>query len=183
VTWSTDDSLSFGTRKKTLSGRAGSYTWTSVDFVHELGKAAWTAKAPAASGCKLTWRFESWDGTVIGKSVTVRKGGSASGTRQFVADAQAGELTVKDSCKAWSLAITSFVPPKGWNPWGYNFTPGRLIYSAPDDFCSYFDCIASFWNSTNGYVAQCSDGMFSHSGGRPGACSWHGGTRRPLYRH
>lgn len=28
-----------------------------------------------------------------------------------------------------------------------------------------------------GYRVQCADGMYSHSGGRPGACSWHGGVR------
>ena len=69
------------------------------------------------------------------------------------------------------------------NPWGYNFTPGNLIYSPPGDFCGYFPCIPSFWNSTNGYVVECNDGDFSHSGGRSGACSYHGGEMRPLYSH
>jgi hypothetical protein len=69
------------------------------------------------------------------------------------------------------------------NPWGYDFKRGRTISSAPGDFCSYFDCIASFWDSTNGWVALCRDGMYSHSGGRRGACSHHGGVDRPLYRH
>jgi len=69
------------------------------------------------------------------------------------------------------------------NPWGYNFKPGRLIYNPPADFCAYFDCIASFWVSTNGYVVQCSDLTFSHSGGRSGVCSHHGGYYRTLYSH
>jgi hypothetical protein len=30
----------------------------------------------------------------------------------------------------------------------------------------------------NGYVVTCADGWISHSGGRPGACSHHGGIRR-----
>ncbi len=67
------------------------------------------------------------------------------------------------------------------NPWGYNFCGGSYIYSPPSNFCSYFSCIASFWKSTNGYVEQCVDGMFSHSGGRQGSCSYHGGNQRPLY--
>lgn len=67
------------------------------------------------------------------------------------------------------------------NPWGYNFCGGGLIYSPDPSFCNYFACIPSFWQSTNGYVDQCNDGMFSHSGGRSGACSYHGGERRPLY--
>ena len=30
----------------------------------------------------------------------------------------------------------------------------------------------------NGTIVQCRDGMWSHSGGRPGSCSQHGGERR-----
>jgi hypothetical protein len=68
------------------------------------------------------------------------------------------------------------------NPWGYNFCGrGSYISSPPSSFCSYFDCIPSFWESTNGYVMQCDDGMYSHSGGRSGSCSHHGGNNRALY--
>ena len=66
------------------------------------------------------------------------------------------------------------------NPWGYNFCGGNVISNPPSNFCNYFSCIASFWKSTNGYVEQCVDGLFSHSGGRSGSCSTHGGNRRPL---
>lgn len=69
------------------------------------------------------------------------------------------------------------------NPWGYNFCGGNVIYSPPGNFCSYFNCIPSFWMSTNGYVDECQDGTYSHSGGRQGACSYHGGELRPLYSH
>jgi hypothetical protein len=69
------------------------------------------------------------------------------------------------------------------NPWGYNFNSGNLIYSPPANFCDYFNCIKSFWLSTNGYVDECNDGTYSHSGGRRGACSYHGGEMRPLYSH
>jgi hypothetical protein len=70
------------------------------------------------------------------------------------------------------------------NPWGYDLTPsGNLIYNPPADFCTYFNCIKSFWESTNGYVDECADGMYSHSGGVRGACSRHGGEAQPLYSH
>jgi len=69
------------------------------------------------------------------------------------------------------------------NPWGYNFTQGNLIYNPPSNFCDYFNCIASFWQHTNGYVDECQDGTYSHSGGVQGACSHHGGEMRPLYAH
>jgi hypothetical protein len=41
-------------------------------------------------------------------------------------------------------------------------------------FCSSHTCIPNFSKGT-GYVVQCADGEWSHSGGRPGACSGHGG--------
>jgi hypothetical protein len=70
------------------------------------------------------------------------------------------------------------------NPWGYNFDNApNYIYSPPANFCTsgYFLCIPSFWNQTNGYVEECADGDFSHSGGVQGSCSFHGGNLRPLY--
>jgi hypothetical protein len=42
------------------------------------------------------------------------------------------------------------------------------------DFCAAHDCIPSFDEGT-GSIVQCQDGEWSHSGGRPGACSGHGG--------
>ncbi len=66
------------------------------------------------------------------------------------------------------------------NPYGYNFCGGSPLVSPAADICSYFSCIPNFWKSTNGYVEQCKDGMFSHSGGRSGACSSHQGEYRPL---
>lgn len=69
------------------------------------------------------------------------------------------------------------------NPWGYNFAPGNLIYRPPANFCNYFNCIPSFWKQTNGFVEECQDATFSHSGGRRGSCSDHGGNWRALYSH
>ena len=70
------------------------------------------------------------------------------------------------------------------NPWWYNFTPpGNLIYHPASAFCKYFGCVSTFWTSTNGYVAECVDGKYTHSGGISGACSRNGGVLRPLYSH
>jgi hypothetical protein len=80
-------------------------------------------------------------------------------------------------------ATPTLCPGVNCNPWGYNFSPGNLIYSPPGNFCAYFNCIPSFWSSTNGYVEECQDATFSHSGGRSGSCSYHGGNWRPLYSH
>jgi len=72
------------------------------------------------------------------------------------------------------------------NPWCYNFLPGKLIYSPPADFCTYFACIPSFVEPDDpgdGYIVQCRDGLFSQSGGERGACSHHGWVSRSLYSH
>src|SRR5262249_9155215 len=69
------------------------------------------------------------------------------------------------------------------NPWGYDFNPGNLIYSPPENFCDYFNCVRNFWDNTSGYVGECKDGTYSHSGGAPNACVKHGGEMKPLYAH
>jgi hypothetical protein len=68
------------------------------------------------------------------------------------------------------------------NPWGYDFSPGSYITNRPSTFCSYFACIANFWNGAS-YVMECQDAMYSKSGGKSGSCSSHGGNWRPLYSH
>ena len=69
------------------------------------------------------------------------------------------------------------------NPWGYNFSPGAFLYNPAALFCDYFSCVSTFWTSTSGYVEECVDGTYSHSGGRSGSCSHRGGNNRPLYSH
>lgn len=71
------------------------------------------------------------------------------------------------------------------NPWGYNFDPngGSVIYDAPAGFCNYFACIPSFTESENGYLVECGNLEYSHSGGRSGACSKDGGVINTLYSH
>ena len=76
-------------------------------------------------------------------------------------------------------------PPTGLNgnTWGYSFAPGNLIYSPEAQFCSYFGCISTFWTATRGYVVECVNGLYSHSGGIRGACSRDGGPAAILYSH
>ena len=51
--------------------------------------------------------------------------------------------------------------------------------SAPTstDFCSTHVCIPNYPYGT-GTTVQCADGTYSHSGGKQGACSYHGGVAR-----
>lgn len=69
------------------------------------------------------------------------------------------------------------------NPWGYDFTPGMLIYAPPfPDFCSFFSCNPNFWFEA-GYVVLCGDGQYSKGGGTGSGCQGLGGHPRPLYSH
>lgn len=81
-----------------------------------------------------------------------------------------------------TTAVTTAHPGVNGNPWGYNYSCCHMITHPAGGICSYFHCIPNFWHSTRGYVEECSDGTISHSGGRRGSCSYHGGNWRPLYR-
>jgi hypothetical protein len=54
--------------------------------------------------------------------------------------------------------------------------PGSLSHATDAQFCSTHTCIENFPNGS-GSIVQCADGEWSHSGGRSGACSDHGGER------
>ena len=67
------------------------------------------------------------------------------------------------------------------NPWCYNFTHGPLIKHPHSAFCRYFSCVSDFWKATRGYVVECWNGKYSHSGGVRGVCSRDKKVRRTLY--
>lgn len=52
--------------------------------------------------------------------------------------------------------------------------PGSQSHATDQQFCTTHSCIENFPNG-NGYIVQCVDGEWSHSGGLSGACSDHGG--------
>jgi hypothetical protein len=51
---------------------------------------------------------------------------------------------------------------------------GSYSHGSDQAFCEEHECIGEF-ESDDGYVAECTDGTYSHSGGKSGACSDHGG--------
>jgi hypothetical protein len=51
---------------------------------------------------------------------------------------------------------------------------GSFSHATDSQFCSTHTCIENFPNGS-GYIVQCADGEWSHSGGLSGACSDHGG--------
>jgi hypothetical protein len=54
---------------------------------------------------------------------------------------------------------------------------GSYSHAGDQAFCGEHTCIGEF-EAEPGYVVECSDETYSHSGGISGACSSHGGERR-----
>ena len=53
---------------------------------------------------------------------------------------------------------------------------GSYSHSTDAQFCSTHRCIAYFPHG-RGFIVQCVDDEWSHSGGIQGACSYHGGEQ------
>lgn len=73
------------------------------------------------------------------------------------------------------------------NPWCYTFSgpmAHQVIYNPNAAFCDgqYFTCVSDFWTADRGYVVECANGVYSHSGGVSGACSRDGGVSATLYQ-
>ena len=54
---------------------------------------------------------------------------------------------------------------------------GSYSHAGDGSFCNSHECIGEF-EGEDGYVVECTDGTYSHSGGKSGACSDHGGEQR-----
>ena len=65
-------------------------------------------------------------------------------------------------------------PPTNSTPQSSVEGPGSFSHATDDQFCSTHTCIENFPNG-HGYIVQCADSEWSHSGGLSGACSDHGG--------
>jgi hypothetical protein len=106
-----------------------------------------------------------------------RSGGSWAGESASISKT-AGGNPVRDPAECPSYLPVDeppdYVPPEGFTP-SPDLAPGVPLYEPPVDFCEVHDCIPNFENGT-GYPVQCADGSWSQSGGRQGACSWHGGV-------
>jgi hypothetical protein len=113
---------------------------------------------------------------VLGRYTWQWTQGAPCNTGRAVIIVVAGATTIQRT-----FAITPKIGVNG-NPWGYDFTSGRVITAPPSAFCRYFACIANFPQG-RGYVVECRDLRYSRSGGIRGACSSHRGVYRPLYNH
>ncbi len=66
----------------------------------------------------------------------------------------------------------------------YNTDPngGALVFTTPPGFCDLYTCTTYFSKGT-GYIVECADESWSHSGGKTRACSRNGGVTATLYQH
>jgi hypothetical protein len=109
-----------------------------------------TRASSAQVGCYAVW---SYAGTVRSKSIVITE--TADG------------YTISSSF-ATAPTQPAPTPPAPTTPAPTTPTPAA-------DFCATHTCIPNFQNGT-GSIVQCADGSYSHSGGKQGACSWHGGV-------
>jgi len=79
---------------------------------------------------------------------------------------------IRASFSEGASAVGSAAPPPAPTP------PS----SEASSFCDTHTCIDNFYNG-NGYIVQCADGEWSHSGGLPGAGSPRGRDGQRLHRH
>jgi hypothetical protein len=91
-----------------------------------------------------------------------------------------------------SFAVLTQAPTASYRYWAGLYANVQDSFVAADrwsssstassgaDFCSTHPCIDNFDDGV-GYIVQCADGMWSHSGGRSGACSYHGGETSNTY--
>jgi hypothetical protein len=109
---------------------------------------------------------EEYDMTCAGASMITCRGGQGA---QIRFPMSAVEIYTDDDAAAYASS--------------HDLGPDDTVTAAPGDsvsFCSSHDCIDNFDNGT-GYIVECADGEWSHSGGRPGACSYHGGATDVTY--
>jgi hypothetical protein len=119
----------------------------------------------------LRWEFVvAEDGVLLRKTDTF-----------FVDDAGAGVAVLVQApatgYQFWAPVFAAVRSSLVLNDTGSTLGGGQVQAAPPADaatFCDTHSCIANF-DSGSGYIVQCADGMWSHSGGLQGACSSHGG--------
>ena len=171
--------------------KTGINPWAWENLGGRLASRPWAAEAGSRPNTTVVvegadhalWQWNgSWRG--FGGQLAFRPTvGTLNGTVHVFAQGTDNALWHEWNGSWESLGGRLTSPPCGApaNPWGYNHCGGNLVYGPPAGFCRVFWCSPSFWSAANGYVAECYDGSYSHSGGQPGACSSGQGEFRPLW--
>jgi hypothetical protein len=139
--------------------------------------------------CTLSWSAVSAlippPGVPIAASGSPTASATASATDRSTATDNStptgGDMTPTPTLPPQPTTSATPCPNPYCNPWRYNFSCCRRIYSPPTDFCSVFPCVSSFWSQL-GYVVECYDSRFSHGGGSARPCKGYGGYLRTLYQ-
>lgn len=139
-----------------------------------------------------TVTFQGQAPAVSGSTATVQVESLTTDDSQYGCRSWTGSYQLISSAGKWLISRANITPspcapsettPTAAAPPSPSTTDGSSSevevagsYSHADDagFCSTNQCIANFPNG-NGYIVQCADGEWSHSGGLSGACSDHGG--------
>jgi hypothetical protein len=129
------------------------------------------------------WRLQRTGGRWMAASVLMRKTSGATPVAD-VTQCPGATGDSGDVCDPTSAAYDQGAcdDQSGGSDSGDPCDPNSTAYDAAScggggtdqSFCNSHECIDNFDNGT-GYIVQCNDGEWSHSGGRPGACSDHEG--------
>jgi hypothetical protein len=121
----------------------------------------------------VDWRFLVLEhGVLLHKEDTFFLDYAGDGVA-ILTQAPAGQFWRWASAFAHIRQSLSILPPEA-------APPPTAVGGSEADFCSTHACIDNFYNGS-GYIVQCNDGMWSHSGGLQGACSYHGGESGTTY--
>jgi len=162
----------------------GFHTWRAgYDFTEGTDVVSASAISTSARRARVRVELESEDLDACGDRIRQSFAGSwfleRRAGRWIAVDADIEKTGGRDPVRSVGACsgYQKVEPPPDYElPQG--FTEDGLGYSPPPSFCETHDCIPNFPNGT-GYPVQCSDGTWSGSGGRQGACSWHGGVADP----
>jgi hypothetical protein len=139
-------------------GQEGESSWVSSHEAAGIQSATFSGTATDVGGTTATVRVDS-----------LRTQDQASGCQTW-----SGQYQMVEQGGTWLIAKAEITPSPCAGGSSAPTAPGSTTGTSAADFCTTHTCIPNFPNG-NGYIVQCADGEWSHSGGLSGACSDHGG--------
>ncbi len=162
--------LAAGRARRRIAAVVSALIGAMIGSADEEQSALYREESGAMIGCMY------WVGIVIGVAGALYLAWWLFMIGTAVADAwgMSGRATAWSGGAIVGVVVLSLVLGKTLGAFDRH-TPPPPPPTADQRFCQTHVCIPSFYGGS-GYVVQCADGEWSHSGGLSGACSYHGGV-------
>jgi micrococcal nuclease len=95
---------------QTFKGAKQTYIWPVVSLSFDIAVYKITGTASASGSCKVTWGLADGDQR-DGFTLQVSAGATTSRSRTFDPAIRDGTLTVKSTCKSWSIWVAEYIQP------------------------------------------------------------------------